>query len=915
VLLNGRRFVPGGFGANATVDINSIPSAIIERIEVLKDGASAVYGSDAIAGVVNLITRKNYQGTELAAYVGGTTRSDGGTYDLSLTTGFTADAGSAIFSAGFSKNDPVWAGNRDFSTYQLAFDFNSGQETKSGSSRVPAGRVYGLARGRPDGNLYYNNLINSNPASRTAFIFNNGPTAPDYIAGGPNGVGGAVVCNAAGDIPGVAAGTFCARPFRGGISGVDLPVSGGDGYNFNKANLLYAPLQRIQLWSSGDARLGSVARGYYEASYVNRRSDQKLAPEPLIIGVDGEADISISKYNQYNPFGRSFNQGTLSAAGADLSLCPDPTDLSTCNFGRVSRRLEEFSNRHTSQDLDTFRVVGGIDGTLSDWAGPLKGLFWDAFANYGRTQGTNTNTGNLNKTLLQNALGPSQGGTCYSAYDPATQTYSGAIAGCVPLNLFGGPGTITQDQVAYLSYEGNLRGYSEMFMVGAQASTELFKLMSDRPASLAVGYENRHERGSNVPDSLAAAGLASGGANAPTKGGFRVNEGFAELSIPILSQQVGAEELEATLAGRYVDYDTFGSKFTYKVGARWTPIRDVTLRGTYSTAFRAPSISELYAGQADSFESGEDPCAINPNLPACPHAGTATGGTGGQVKASVGGNPNLKAESAKIFTAGLVLQPTMVKGLSVTVDYYNLKVDDSIVTLGAFAIMSGCHNAVQSDPAMCALISRDAQGEILRLTDLNLNGGTDTVQGIDFSVRYGLPTPYGKFGVGFDGAYVLKWDRQLNKAWTVPVVGTYDLAILNGSAAFGGGQPKFKGVAGVNWGFQGFGAGLNMRYVGNFKECAREDGGADGANGGGLCTPFPGTYTPGSRNVGQYVTFDGLVSYETSSSFGKSSVALGMRNIADKAPPIIYSGFTMNSDPGLYDYMGRFVYVRLSQRF
>jgi outer membrane receptor protein involved in Fe transport len=897
VLVNGRRWVAGGTGANASVDLNSIPTAIVERIEILKDGASAVYGSDAIAGVVNIITRKNYQGTEVTAFAGGTTRSDGGTYDLSVTTGLTGEKGGALFSVGYSKTDPVFAGSRDFSKTQLAFnDFaDPGSVSSSGSSRVPQGRIYGLVGGTQDGNAFFNSLVAGNPTG-TAFIRNQGPTAPDYILNGPNwgtGAGFNVVCN-----PADATGQQCYRRFRGGGSGVDLPQSGGDGYNFAPVNYLFTPVQRIQLWSSGDYRVADFARGYYEASYVNRQTAQQLAFEPLIIGPDGEADLYVSKDNIYNPFGRGFNG--------------DPTDPGNAtNPGAVSRRLVEFGPRTTQQDLDTFRFVGGFDGNLP---APINGWTWDVFLNVGRTQGTETNTGNLNKTRLQNAIGPSMlvGGvpTCVrTAGDPTT-----AIDGCVPLNLFGGPGSIAQDQVGYLTYIGNERGYTQQSMFGISLTGELFSLMADRPASLAIGYENRHERGSQVPNPLVAAGLGTGNAVNPTAGGYIVNEGYAELSLPLVSNTEFAEELEVTLAARAFKYTSFGSDQTYKAGARWSPVRDITLRGTYSTAFRAPAINELYLGVQDSFEPASDPCdpANNP-LPQwnCPAGAIDVG----QVKARVGGNTTLKPETAKIFTAGLVVVPRWVPNLSLTVDYYNLKVDQSITTLGATTIFTGCYPAAgASAPAMCALIHRNAQGAVTSVDDTVINVGGDKVQGVDFGVRYALPSELGRFGFAFDGAYIMQWDRTVIPGWTIKAKGTYDLA-SSGGLAYGGALPAFKANAGVSWFLNPFGAGLTLRYIGNFKECARSDGGADGSNGGGVCTPPPGAPTPLSRNVGSYATVDGNVSYDLTSPFGKTTLALGMRNMFDRQPRIVYSGFTNNSDPGQYDFMGRFVYARLSQKF
>ncbi|HSO29259.1 MAG TPA: TonB-dependent receptor, partial [Candidatus Sulfomarinibacteraceae bacterium] len=557
VLVNGRRWMPGGTGADDSVDLNSIPSAAVERIEVLKDGASAVYGSDAIAGVVNIITRRAGTHTDVSAYGGTSYQGDGTTYDLNLTTGTGGERGNLLFSAGYYTQRKTMANHRSFSAIPYGFDGTTGTPYTAGSGTIPAGRT--LEAGATGGNALWTSLANQE-AGNQSFIWDPA-TAPDPANG--------IYCGTSNGQP------VCFRTYLG----AGLPEAGevGDGYNFQPDNYLVTPQERIQLFATGDLNLTTWARGFFEAAYVNRQSAQDLAPEPLVL--DGEG-VAVSADSIYNPF---------------------DTDVF------VRRRLSEFGRRATRQDIDSFRVLTGVDGTLPDTLGPASGWFWDVNFNYGRTIGTQTNRGNLFISALADSLGPSMmvdgTPTCVaSPGDPAT-----AIDGCVPLNLFGGPGSITPDQVTGLTFTGVARGTNELTSFQVNTSGDLFPLLSERPVGLAAGYEFRTQAGEFIFDPITEKGLVTGNKGQNTKGSYDVNELYAELSIPIVSALPLVEDLEATAAIRWFDYSTFGSDYTYKFGGRWKPIRDVTVRGTYSTAFRAPSISELYQGRLDNFAGLRDP--------------------------------------------------------------------------------------------------------------------------------------------------------------------------------------------------------------------------------------------------------------------------------------------------------------------
>jgi len=868
VLVNGRRYVPGGNGADASVDLNSIPSNVIERVEILKDGASAIYGSDAIAGVINLITRKRMNGTELAGYAGTSSHGDGTIYDLSVTMGRSTDAGSLLLAVGYYTQKAVFAGDRDFAKFPYSFDA-TGRKTPSGkpgvyragSQTVPDGSIFltgaqiGTSAG---GNARYRSLISACP-------FADGPNrnqCPNIYIRDPNATGAYTGLDW--------------RPFQGSAIPPD-----GDGYNFQPRNYLVTPQERISLYTTGDAKLGNFARGYLEGTFVKRTSDQQLAAEPLTL--DTEA-IAVDANNFYNPFGKTFQPGG----------------------SYVQRRLVEFGDRRTAQDIITMRIVAGVDGTLPEEAGPLKGWFWDVSFNYGRTQGTVVKEGNLKKPGLAAALGPSwvdSSGVPHCGTSQATN-----IPGCVPLNLFGGAGSITPDQIAGLTFTGTLRGTDQLASTQINTSGELFRLFAERPIGLALGYEYRIVSGENIPDPVTAAGDTTGNKSDLTRGHYYVNEGYGELSIPIVSGMLAVQELEATAAARVFDYNTFGSDITYKFGGRWTVIPDFTVRGTYSTGFRAPSIDELFRGNRDNFPGVTDPCQ-GPNSPSS--CGTAANNGDGrvQLRAPNRGNPALKPETAKIFTAGVVLEPTFVKNLTVTADYYNIKVDKTITTLTAPVILASCYPsdaqvAAGVVPLYCDQIERDpASHRITNIFDQFTNIGSEQTAGIDVALNYSLPTEFGRFAFIFDGTWLQKYNRRLADGTLIKARGNFDI---------GNSLPAWKFISGLRWSLGGFGAGANMHFIGSFHECGNASG--DFA-GGARCFRTP-TYV---RDVPAYSSYDLFASYAFTTSIGKTTFGLGVNNIFDKQPPFIYAAgnSTATSDPSTYadGYIGRFLYARLAHAF
>ncbi len=851
VLVNGRRFVNSGVGASSSVDLNSIPAAAVERIEVLKDGASAIYGSDAIAGVVNVITRKTFNGTEASAQYGVSGHGDANTFDGQVTTGRSGTAGNFLFSVGYFNQGDSWLRDRDWSANALTYNYATQAAEPGGSRRTPNVTI-GLPQ-NPDTSP----LAGCMASPTCSFLVNNDANwRTDNFIQDP-------------------AARTAANPQGWRVA------TAADRYNFAAENYLTIPSNRVQVYSSGDTRFSGV-RGYYEASYVQRNSQQNAAPMPLNpgdypIAPGSDIPIAVSAFNQYNPFG------------------VEPTF--------AGRRLVEFGHREYKEELGTFRVVTGLDGTLPEPFGPLRGWYWDVSLNYGRSNGTFTTAGAIRNSRIADAVGPSmpdKNGNPVCVKTPGD--LNTIIPGCVPLNLFSGPnnGSISPSQISGLGFEGTSRAFDQLFSVGANATGELFKLMADRPVSLALGYEFRRQSGAQIAD---------------------------PMSIPVISNVPGVQDLEASVAGRSVNYDTFGGKFTYKFGARYTPVRDLTVRGTYSTAFRAPTISELYLGQSETAPPAADPCKgplsgnlTDPLVKQCTATGapaTGSGDQGNQELAHQGGNRNLSPETAKIFTAGVVVQPRMVRDLSITLDYYHMTVDNLVGTIGTSSILAGCYPAASpataaNAPAYCDLITRSdvrqgGNGRILFVTDVNQNVGQLSTAGIDFAIRYALPTDFGRLGLLFDLTWLEHFDKTQTLATGTQVInakGTYDL----GGQAYGGPLPQWKFNAGANWRLGGLSAGTIVRYVGTFRECAA----SDLTSAGGLCYVDP---TLPARQTGHNVVVDLNASYVLPSPAGRTVFMVGVNNVFDQSPQFVYSAALANSDPTVYDYVGRFVYGRVQHTF
>jgi len=727
VLVNGRRWISS---LGSTVDLNTIPSAAVERIEVLKDGASAVYGSDAIAGVVNIITRKDFEGVELSVYGGeNASEGDGRQYSAEVTFGVTGAKGGLLFNMSHVTQQPVWAGDREISA------FGNSSTTEKGRIRV------------------YNNQLSQG-------------TIDTLIANGYSNLG-TTNANANDDrfdlVPVAGTGTAV------GLDTWEDRTSANGLYNYAPDNYLITPQNRNSFYVQGYYDLTDDLRLVSDFVMTNRKSAQELAPMPVTLGSAfgaAASRVDIHENNIYNPFGTTLYGDVSRAVAAGY-------DADSYTPYAAQRRFVEAGPRRYEQNDTTYRAMIGLEGSLGDaWS-------WDAHYIYGQNNQDEMTTGLLNLTRINQALGDN----------------CNASTNCVPLNLFGGFGSITQEMVDFVSFDSVARSGLTLKDYAFNAGGDLFEMPAGM-VGMAIGVERREETGYDTPDPLTVTGESSGNQRDATSGGFRLDEAYVEFSIPVL------EMLTLTPAMRFSDHSTFGSESTAKVGLELRPMDDLLIRATWAEGYRAPSISNLFAGNSDSYPSLTDPCnggaVENPDLPGCAGvpAGYAQANT--QIRITQVSSPDLQPETSTSNTVGFVYNPSWVEGLEMTVDYYSIEVEDSIGRYGAGRLLSEC---ADGEAFACSFIDRDPNtGAIVDLRNFLQNSGKYEVEGVDAYFAYRMPeTSFGTFKFALDLAHVItnKFD------------GEEQVGIQYGDA----GYPEWKGTFSVDWMSGNWDAHWDTRWV------------------------------------------------------------------------------------------------------
>jgi iron complex outermembrane receptor protein len=828
VLVNGKRL---GITTSGLQDLSAIPMSMVERVDVLKDGASTLYGSDAMAGVINIITRKDFEGLELSVYAGEYDEGDGDKKNISLVGGFASDKGSITFGAEWRDEKGVWAKDRSFSEFGYP-----GVETNNNYTLVGQ---YG--RFNYDGKWW----VAKRPGDALSF--------PD---------------------------DFEEQTYANGST------------NTNETMHVLAPLGARSVYINANYNLAENVRFTSDIGYSDRSSTRQIAGYPL---------QSASVFGAVNGW----------YLDADSYFNPVGEDV------RYTRRGWEVPRVSTS-DQSTLRFTAALEGSFEIGD---RYFDWDFGGLYSQSETIQTGRGDFHIPNTVAATGPSflnaQGIVqCGTEANPISATQ------CVPWNPLAGYGAGTVENSlsdpavqALLFPTSHARGETTTSIYFANISGLLFTMPAG-DVTFAVGAEYRKEDGSFVPDALAQSGMTSTLAAGPTNGTYDLKEYYAELNVPLLAGVAGAEELSLSLATRYSDYNTFGDTTNSKFGIKWKPVDSLLVRATWSEGFRAPTINNLYGGGSQSFVTGFiDPCdsvygvakgsaRCLQDVPAdyrqLQQGFVPTTGPSAQtpVPFNSGSNPLLQPETSETKTVGFVYNPEFLTNLTVIVDYWNITIEDTMVTDSANAIVDDCY--VGLEEARCAMFSRDPSTFIVSSLSYGLrNAGVTKTAGYDIGLNYKHDTEVGTFRTNWNTTYI---DRYDSKSTNDPE------ARMTPSVGYGS-TFQVRSTLGVNWSLGDFSANWNMRYYSSMKErcyfddrCNIPDFSADWTNN--LVTPY--------NKSGSTTFHDIQVSYNTP---WNSKFSVGANNVFEKQGPIMFSQPSANyAYYGGFD-IGRFWYVRYEQTF
>lgn len=852
VLVNGRRYIQSTqFGV---VDLNTIPGTLIERVDILTGGSSAVYGSDALAGVVNFQLKQDFEGVEVTALydIDDSGEADKLNFDVTLGGNFADGKGNAVVYAGYAKRDPLFQDDRDFSFFALTESTDASGNpilVPGGSSGIPGTRLFG------------------------------GPTVD------PDGVPGS------GD-------EFTLGRFEPDGSGAPF-IDPDDRFNYAPDNFLQLPQERFLTIGMAHYDITDEAQIYSEIVSVNNKVDQELAPTP--------AFLSTLEVNPDSPFFAPSVQAALDGTRSDTDGDGDIDGDDNAFLPFIGRRMVENGSRQALNTRNGLRVLGGVRGDITDRWG------YDAYFSFSRLDQTELLNNDVSETRFRQAVLVNDAGT-------ACQNPSG---GCAPLNIFGA-GNISEAAVGFINVGAANVTNIDQTVYNASVTGELGSLTDAGPVAVVLGLERREDESSFRPDEFLASGDVLGfNAGESTIGSFDVNDFFGEIDIPLLSGKPGAQEVGIWLAGRASDYSNIGSVASYAGAIRWAPIDQVRFRAGYQRAVRAPNVGELFQGQANGFPGATDPCSVdgaaggpNPSqalIDLCVQSGVAPADVGNftqantQIEGLFGGNPNLKEEESDTFTLGTVIQP--MDGLDLTLDYFNIEINDAIDILGGSVgnVLDICYNQIQ-DPSspFCQAITAGGQrfarrpdGNVNVVEVLNENIANLSTSGVDFNVHYVTDLDAGLFGGGSSLSVDFR-STYLDSYEITPVSGlstVFECAGNFGQNACNDVFPDFKANTRVTWVTGPMTVSLLHRYISTAKDESIEISGVD-----------PSTLAVPEIDAANYV--DLTFSYEVADTW---DLNVGIRNIFDEEVTLLGDQQEQaNTFPETYDVFGPRAFLGVS---
>jgi len=869
VLIDGKRM---GTSYNGMANLDTIPASIIDHIDVLADGASAVYGSDAIAGVVNVITKKDFNGAQVDAYEGKfVPHGDGTQGQYGVTFGKSTARGSIMFSAQYEKQDAIGAGRRSYSAYPFTDRF-----PLNGLSSLGAyGQFY-----NPDGSM---SVLNTGGDPRNINDYHM-MMSPTYAADGRV---------------------------------TDL----GDTYNYSNQMTLQSATSMKNLFMQGHYNLSDDLTASFSASFNQDRNTANMGGLPLT--TSSLVSLQHPEYN--NPILSS--QSYYNPTNADGQT---PTDLA------FQRYVVELPRLNVNKS-ENFRFNVGLDGYFNLGEHQFN---WDAYYFDTRYAGTILNTGNFSLPRLANALGPS-----FMASNGTVEcgTPDSVIAGCVPLNVLAGPGGYSASMLDYVGINTYERYGSSEKGPQIDVSGEIFSLPAGG-VNLAMGLSHRSIYGYDTPDAPSSEGLTTNLAGQPTRGGYNVNEAYAEFNVPVLKELPMAQMLSVDVASRFSHYNNFGSTHNNQYKITWKPIDDLLVRASYGSGFRAPTVGDLYGGVTTTYPGYVDPCDVSYglaryNTTVAKNCASGVGGQPGLSQAALnaaglsslygngfaqeqapnmlvtspgaspvyepftqGGNARLRPETSKSAQLGFVYSPSYLQGFNATVDWFSYKVRNVISYISPNEVLYNCY--ALSIAADCNLFQRTSSNhyQVSGLFMGEENQGYLSTAGYDVGLSYALPKfSFGDFKLKSQSTYYTRNDSQQYAG----------APISHNNGLYG--NWRLRSNFTIDWEYRNFGAQWTLRYYSPLKEtCYNEQYSAF------PCT-LPKYYQAGvgitPMTQVPSVTFnDAQVHWKA--PWG-GVIAMGVNNVFNRVAPYFYgsngsdSAYSYNAS---YDY-GRFVYLRYTQKF
>ncbi len=881
VLMNGRRVSPVGSGINNLVDLAIFPQAAVDRIEVLKDGAAAVYGADAVSGVLNIITTKDFEGIDLTARAATSERGDGEQYNIGATFGVAMDRGSAQATISYTATEGVYQSDRDISNCPrldpgTALWVNSFGGPFADATQDPLNSCSGSSF-TPQGRFWL------------------GPTAS-----GPSGTVDAD-------------GTF-----RG------FSFFTGDAYNFNPLNYLRTPNTAFTTFTSANYDITDSITAEMELMYNKRTSKQDLAPVPLGAGAQFTYGLIIPGNNPYN------------VVGSDITYRKRMLDVGPRLFDQESDTIRTtLALKGTVGDDMDIPFLSG-----ASWEAAWTGDFNQVTDKNGnlidmlRVQ----NALNLEQTAVSGAGTVTVNGDNYRCADPIARSL-----GCVPLNLFG-PNSITTEAADYIRLNTVDKFASEGRVASFTVSNSLMTLPAGDVGAV-IGVERRSLQGSQDIDAAIANGISSGNPAQSTDGQLKAWDFFGEIEVPLVADKPFMEELTFNGAYRISDYDTFEAGDTYRLSLAWSPIEDLRFRGGVATSFRTPGLGELFSGGAGGFPVYDDPCfSFDPaDVAAATAAGICategiTPGTitqdSNQVLSFTTGarivGTELDPERGKTITLGAVYRPSSGflndYNFEAAVDYFDITIKDSITTTGTQATINNCY--LTGDAQACSQVQRAFGGDILRVNTsfTNTQPGEETSsEGIDFSFRGSTEAFGGDMGLNVQGTHTLERGDTDEDGFFSDFAGQcfgFTASCSN----------DWRVNASLSWSNDNFRGTWTTRYLSAIKRNGIINGGLDRQGVFDYYTSLDPDVPNGGYGLDPAVVTDEIldayfipdffyhdvnVRYEFANDLQLSA---GVDNIFDKDAPLYkytddFFNPTENSAIGTYSTLGRFFYIGIDKKF